>query len=279
MPTDSERSDKEVAIAQAASPARRHTPQEYLNRKSVMDTLRIINDSDPRLVNAIKMSACANLGPEVGTQDLNPRMTSACLERIRTTSRNGWLGDVALNLLTIQQQPFVRNPDGSDSASNKILAVMDGIEDLSPTEAKANVSYICTNNSPSNCMKAPLSSNEATEAMIGFSRGANWNLDSNRAIPVDKATAAVIGYADAQMNMDRWLDEGKTLQQTAARILSENTKAGLEAGFRLCTALNNIPDNKQECAHIGGRLSLLDALDSGVRYRGTERTQPRAPRR
>ena len=221
------------------------------------------------LENAIKLSNC--LGLKNSGVSTNIAKADYCVSALKDASRNGWIRNVPLIALAIQQEPYVKDGRGSDSAANKSLAIMDKVFDLSqnPAEDKSKVSYICTASTGRNCASVPITAAEMDAAVIGTTTP-SAQMNSHRALPVDKAGAAMMAFADAQMNMDRYLDEGKTLQDTVARIRSTTADDVIQAALKLCTANQAVPESKTECASRGAQAGLIEALNTGVRYRGSE---------
>jgi hypothetical protein len=217
------------------------------------------------------IGACSDLF-EAGTRVPHVNTANNCTDAVKTASRRGWVGHLPLTLLALQQEPLVKDGKGSDSAAYKALKIVEGIFDLDkvPEDDKAPVSYICTNGRKT-CLSQPVTGMEYVYALMGY-KGLTPQMNSDRAIPVSKPLAAMLAYADAQMNMDRYLDDGKTLQQTVERILTKNkiTYLNIENTFKLCVTNNPIPETKSWCAINGARFGLVDALQSGARYNGIE---------
>lgn len=220
---------------------------------------------------AQNLGQCSDIS-ESGNRVPNVNTANNCTAVVKDASRKGWIGHLPLTVLALQQEPFVKDGAGSDSAANKTLKVVEGIFDLDkkPADDKAPVSYVCTNDKKA-CLEKPVTGLEFSYALLGY-KGLTPEMNPSRAIPVSKPLAAMLAYSDAQMNMDRYLDDGKTLEQTVDRVLKKNNTDydGIEKAFKLCVTNNRIPETKSECAAIGARFGLVDALQSGVRYKGTE---------
>ncbi len=210
-----------------------------------------------------------------------------CSASLKESTNKGWLGDYAITLLALQQIQYRPTPDGRNTASDKVLGLADALYDLkdSPIEDKKPVSYICPTANPreekvnGNGTKVPFMDNELIDAIFSFKRADKIQAIPGRCLPVDKSIAAAIGYADAQLNMDRYLvgknGQSVTLTQAVKDIQETNTYESLTNAHLLCLANHTIPENKSECYQASAKLGVWDAYNSGVRYRGTEKVNLR----
>jgi hypothetical protein len=234
--------------------------------------------NDAEFANAAVLTVCANLhNPKLQSENNAKGLNIArqCRNEMTKAAKNGWIPNVTLAALALRQEP-PKNTKGEDNIGSFSIKLAEAAFDTPATNAKGEVvgiTSVCTVQGTT-CNTKFFTKPEYDSAIVGKLKPTP-EMNSNRAIPLSHSGATVVGFADALMNTDRYLND-KTLAEVVTTLRTQSTSQGaVEDTVDLClmnrTKLaNDKPLSIAECAQAGARLGLMTANDTGVRYKGGE---------
>ena len=187
-------------------------------------------------------------------------------DSLEKAAANGWLGDVAGDLLALRGVSTLHSPTGFDNGKALIQVMAQQAFKAAPG---TTVTTQCNNEA--RCDKTLISTNEMRATFHEMPPTAAMN--PNRGLPVTHRGAAEIGFIDAIMSPELYTINGGSTRAdivaTVTELFKKHSRTDIEAEFGACSVA--VSGDVPSCLKAGARKGLVFEYDHPeVRYNGSD---------